>query len=452
MGAMPTTGEPDTRIPKHPITPLPPYPPLRLSWLVWGLAALFYLIGFFHRLAPAVMTQELMRDFDISAAALGNLSGFYFYSYWVMQIPAGILADGWGPQRLLTVGMLGSAVGSLLFAASSGMAAACLGRLLIGAGVSVAFVASLKLAAGWFPPLYYSMISGLVLFTGILGAVTAGVPLRLLVDAFGWRAVMVAAAALTAALAAATWRVVRNDPAERGYRSYAAALTASGETDRPSALASALTGVGEVFRYRNTGLLFLAPAGVVGTMLTFCGLWGVPYLTTHYGLSTAEAAALTSLLMITWAGASPFFGWLSDRCGRRKPLLIAGQVLAAAGWAVILFVPGLPIALLAAVAVATGLASATFIIIWPLAKETVPARLAGTITGVLNMGNMFGVTVLQPVVGWVLDRRWDSAVRDGVRTYGLEAYHAGFGLMMGWIVLGLLLFCLTRETYCRPSA
>ena len=205
-GALPITGVSDTRIPKHPNTPLPPYPPLRLSWLVWGLAALFYLIGFFHRLAPAVMTQELMRDFDISAAALGNLSGFYFYSYWVMQIPAGILADGWGPRRLLTVGMLGSAIGSLLFAASSGMTAACLGRLLIGACVSVAFVVSLKLAAGWFPPRYYSMISGLVLFTGILGAVSAGVPLRLLVDAFGWRAVMVAAAALTAGIAAVTWR------------------------------------------------------------------------------------------------------------------------------------------------------------------------------------------------------------------------------------------------------
>src|SRR5512139_1933901 len=102
MGAMPIAGVPNTQIPKHPDTPLPPYPPLRLAWLVWSLAALFYLIGFFHRLAPAVMTQELMREFDISAAALGNLSGFYFYSYWVMQIPAGILTDGWGPRRLLT--------------------------------------------------------------------------------------------------------------------------------------------------------------------------------------------------------------------------------------------------------------------------------------------------------------------------------------------------------------
>ena len=75
------------------LKPAPPYPPLRLAWLIWGLGSLFYVIGFFHRLAPAVMTQELMRDFDISAAALGNLSGFYFYSYWLMQIPTGILAN-----------------------------------------------------------------------------------------------------------------------------------------------------------------------------------------------------------------------------------------------------------------------------------------------------------------------------------------------------------------------
>jgi predicted MFS family arabinose efflux permease len=426
----------------------PSYPPLRLSWLVWGLAALFYLIGFFHRLAPAVMTQELMRDFDISAAALGNLSGFYFYSYWLMQIPTGVLADSLGPRRLLTYGALGSAIGSLLFASSPALLPACLGRLLIGAGVSVAFVVSLKLAAAWFPPRYYSMISGLGLFTGILGAVAAGVPLRLLVDAFGWRAVMVAAAALAGVLAVAIWRLVRDDPAERGYRSYADAPPAAGAADRPSPL----SGVGEVFRHRNTGLLFLAPAGMVGTTLTFCGLWGVPYLTTHYGLPTSEAAALTSLIMITWAGASPLFGWLSDRCGRRKPLLIAGQALSAIGWAVILFVPGLPVALLTVVALASALCSATFIIIWPLAKESVPARLAGTITGVLNMGNMFGVTVLQPAVGWVLDRRWDGAMRDGVRTFGLEAYQAGFGLMMGWVVLGLVLFCLTRETHCRQSA
>ena len=430
-----------------PLKPAPPYPPLRLAWLIWSLGSLFYVIGFFHRLAPAVMTQELMRDFDISAAALGNLSGFYFYSYWLMQIPTGILADSWGPRRLLTFGALGSAAGAILFALSPSMTWACLGRLLIGGCVSVAYVVTLKLAANWFPASYFSMISGLGLLAGVIGAVTAGVPLRLLVDGFGWRPVMLAAAAVAGVLAAVTWVLVRDDPGERGYRSYGV------RKPRPERRrGQALSGVVEVFRYANTWLLFFIPASLVGSVLTFCGLWGVPYLTTHYGLSTTEAAALTSLLMIAWAVASPVFGWLSDRMGRRKPLMIAGQALAGVGWAFILFAPGLPVWLLTLLMTATGICSASFIICWSLAKESVPAERAGTISGVINMGIMLGVTVLQPAVGWVLDRRWEGAVREGVRVYSLAAYQAGFWLMIGWILAALVLLFFARETRCRQMA
>ena len=312
----------------------------------------------------------------------------------------------------------------------------------------MAYVVNLKLAANWFPPSYFSMISGMGLLAGVLGAVTAGVPLRMLVDVFGWRAVMLAAAATTGVLAAVTWALVRDDPGERGYRSYGV------RKPRPEQAAGghALSGVVEVFRYANTWLLFFIPASLVGSVLTFCGLWGVPYLTTHYGLSTTEAAALTSLLMIAWAVASPVFGWLSDRMGRRKPLMIAGHVLAGVGWAFILFAPGLPVWLLTLLMTATGICSASFIICWSLAKESVPAERAGTISGVINMGIMLGVTVLQPAVGWVLDRRWEGAVREGVRVYSLAAYQAGFWLMMGWILAALVLLFFARETRCRQMA
>jgi len=81
-----------------------------------GLGALLYLIGFFHRVAPAVITSELVVEFSLSAAALGNLSAAYFYSYVAMQIPTGILADHWGPRRTLAAGAAVAAAGTLLFA------------------------------------------------------------------------------------------------------------------------------------------------------------------------------------------------------------------------------------------------------------------------------------------------------------------------------------------------
>jgi len=92
------------------------YPPAYLAWIIWGLGAALYFTGFYQRVAPAVMTDQLMTDFNIGAAALGNFSAFYFYSYFVMQVPTGILADYWGPRKLLTAGCLIAAFGTLLFA------------------------------------------------------------------------------------------------------------------------------------------------------------------------------------------------------------------------------------------------------------------------------------------------------------------------------------------------
>ncbi|MCZ7653572.1 MAG: MFS transporter [Rhodocyclaceae bacterium] len=114
------------------------YPPARLAWFVWGLGALLYLIGFYQRVAPAVITDRLMTDFAIGAAALGNLSAFYFYSYVAMQIPTGVIADRWGPRRLLTLGAGVAALGTLLFALAPNLWWASAGRLLIGGSVAVA--------------------------------------------------------------------------------------------------------------------------------------------------------------------------------------------------------------------------------------------------------------------------------------------------------------------------
>ncbi|HMY07207.1 MAG TPA: MFS transporter, partial [Accumulibacter sp.] len=118
--------------------PSRPHPPMTLAWTVWGLGALLYLIGFFQRVAPAVMTDRLMDEFSIGATELGNLSAFYFYSYVAMQIPTGILADRWGPRRLLSSGAAVAAIGSAFFAFSPTLWWANAGRLLIGASVAVA--------------------------------------------------------------------------------------------------------------------------------------------------------------------------------------------------------------------------------------------------------------------------------------------------------------------------
>jgi MFS family permease len=427
--------------------PLSP-PPLGLSWFVWGLGALFYLMGFFQRVAPAVMTTELMGEFQIGAAALGNLSGYYFYSYVAMQIPTGIIADAWGPRRLLSAGALVASAGTLVFALAPNLAWAGIGRLLIGGSVAVAFVGLLTLANCWFPQRFYAMVSGMALFCGIIGAVFAGPPLRLLIDRFGWRPAIAVSALVTFGICIAIWLLIRDYPHRKGYADHSAFRPGGARrTGR-----GVIMGILEVLRYRNTLLLFVIPGAVVGSVLTFSGLWGVPYLTTHYGLSASRAAAVTSSVLVAWALGGPLFGWLSDRWGYRKPLYIAGCAFTLLGWGTALYFENLPLSMRIAALLAAGFNSGCMIIGFAFAKESVPGNLAGTVSGVINMGVMTGPMLLQPAVGWVLDVQWQGQMHDGVRIYGLPAYRAGFSIMLAWVALSLLLLFFTRETRCEQIA
>jgi len=108
------------------------FSPMWLGWLMWGLVAMLYLLGFFQRMAPAVIADELMRDFQISGALLGNLSAAYFYAYAMMEIPSGLLVDKIGPRRLSTYACLFSAAGVMIFAWGTNIWFAYAGRFLVG--------------------------------------------------------------------------------------------------------------------------------------------------------------------------------------------------------------------------------------------------------------------------------------------------------------------------------
>jgi sugar phosphate permease len=416
-----------------------------LAWSIWALGACLYLIAFFQRVAPAVFTDQLMSEFDLSGAELGNLSAFYFYAYVAMQIPTGILADRYGPRRILAGGAAIAAMGSFVFAVAPSFAWAAGGRLLIGASVAVGFVSMMKLASHWFAPRQFALATGMALLMGVIGGVLAGVPLRLLVEAFGWRAIMAAVAAVSAALCLAIWLLVRDDPSERGFLGYA---ESGARHHEPTPV---LRGLAEVLSYRNIWLLTLVPIGFSGCVLTFAGLWGVPWLRQIYGLDATHAVAITSTLLVAWALGGPLLGNGSQRLGRRKPLYLASSSIALAGWAVVIYLAP-PLWLLVPLLAVIGFASGSLIIGFAWAKESVPLRLMGTAGGVCNMGPLIGGMVLQPGVGWLLDRGWQGAtLANGVRIYDAAAWQGGFTLMLVTAAASLVTLLATRETYCQQA-
>ena len=424
------------------------YPPVWLAASIWGIAALFYYAGFYQRVSPAVMTDELMRAFGIGAASLGNLSAFYLYFYVAMQIPTGILVDSWGARKLLIAGSIAAAAGALLFGSTNSFVLACTGRAIIGGATAVGWLVTLKLATHWFPARKFAMLSGLALCIGNIGALTALVPLRLAIQQFSWRPVVFVSGGAVLVVGLLAMLFVRNDPMDDGFASFAPASVHRHDVK----VWELLKGFKSIFAFRNTWLIFFAQGGLVGSMLAFTGLWGSPFLRARYGLAPTRAAAVCSVMVVCWAVASPFCGALSDRIARRKPIYVAGCMIAAAGWSILFYTSNLALPVFIAVAAVTSFASGAVVLGFAYSKESVPAKFLGTISGTTNIGNMIGPALLQPAIGWVLDRHWTGMMVNGAHVYDLHAFRLGFLLMIGWLLLSSLLLSFTKETYCRQSA
>jgi MFS family permease len=153
------------------------------------------------------MVEELMRDFAVGGAVLGNLSAVYFYAYAGLQVPVGMLVDRVGPRRLMTWAAVLAAFGSFVFAASGGVAIASLGRLMVGAGAAVSWIGTLVMVTRLFPPARFALLAGVAQAVGMAGAVFGQAPLGAAVAAVGWRPTMTALAAAGLLLAAGLWAV-----------------------------------------------------------------------------------------------------------------------------------------------------------------------------------------------------------------------------------------------------
>jgi predicted MFS family arabinose efflux permease len=366
--------------------------------IVFGIALAAYVLSFFHRTAPAAIAGELAKSFAIQSAVLGTLAATYFYVYTLLQLPVGVLADTLGPRRILALGSLVAAAGSLVFALAPAWEVAAIGRTLVGVGVSVAFISILKIASTWFPANRFATLAGLTLFAGNLGAVVAGAPLAWIVGQASWRTVFVALAALSFALAVACWLLVRDRPELAGFARMNAVAPATQPAVRwTGALATVLANPA-------TWPGFFVNVGIGGSYLAFAGLWAVPWLEQTYGQSRVVAAEHASLLLVGVAFGALAVGMISDRLRNRHMVMRVYALLYLLTWIPFVLHVDWPPAAMLACFLLMGLAIPGFTLSWTIAKEVNRPEHAGMATSVVNVGIFLGTGILQPLVGVVLDR------------------------------------------------
>jgi predicted MFS family arabinose efflux permease len=403
-----------------------------------GVVAAAYVLSFFQRFAPAGIAPDLAAAFHTSAASLGVLAATYFYVYTVMQIPTGILADTLGPRRILVLGAIVGGIGSFLFGFAPTLDWALAGRTLIGLGVSVTFIAMLKLIAVWFEENRFATMVGVCMLVGNMGSVLAGAPLSGIAQVTGWRGIFIGIGVISLALAAACWLLVRDRP-DAGQAAHGARF------DRTVVI----TGLLSVLKNRATWPAILVNTGMSGAFFTFAGLWATPYLMQVHGLERSVAATHLSLWFGGFAVGCFFIGTLSDRIGRRKPVLIIASHLYVALWLIWLSGVAMPLAASYALFAVMGLSTAGFSLTWACAKEVNPPLLSGMSTSVANMGGFFAGALLQPLVGWLMDLGWKGEMLAGARLYDLAAWRGGVLVVTLCAVIGAIASWRIVETRCR---
>jgi MFS family permease len=412
-------------------------PDLAASWrplLAWALASLFFCYGFVQRVSPSVMVEELMRDFSAGAAILGNLSAFYFYAYAALQIPVGLLMDRIGPRRLMTAAAAAAAAGSVLFAASGAIEGAYLGRLLIGAGAAFSWVGVLTVLTQWFPAHRFALFTGMAQAVGMAGAIFGQAPLALSVGQIGWRPTLLVIAAIGFAIAAGLWLVVRD-------RQHEAASSEGIGTSLRVLLGNRETWLNAVF-----GLSMTAP------ILAFGALWAVPYLATLHGIDRAAAAGVVSFMFVGWAIGAPFVGWLSDRIGARKPVMITGALVNIVSYLALIQLPELPLAAVSAAVFVNGVGASAMVLAFACAREHNPPQMSSTAMAIVNVAVIGSGALFQPLVGVLLDLQWQGETAGGVRVYSPEAFRFALSQISIAGVGGLCAVLLMKESLARRPA
>jgi len=374
---------------------------IRYRWVIFWILACGYVLVYFHRLCPAVVAVEMMRDLKTGGALTGFLGAAYFYPYAVMQLPAGLLSDSWGPRNTITLFFAVAFIGSVILGAASSVFFAILGRTLVGLGVAMLFVPTMKILAEWFRMREFAFMTGMLMALGGLGSLFAATPLALLSSWIGWRYSFILVGVLTLVLAVLVWIFVRDRPHDFGWP----------PPEEPVQSATSAIGLMESVRRVFTCKAFW-PIAVwfffdCGIFFSFGGLWGGPYLIQVYGLSKAQAAQILSMLAVGMIIGSPLLSYLSTNIFRaRKPVLVLSSIiLVGLTTPLAFFTATIPLALLYVLCLGLGVFSAAIVVIgFTTNKELFPVQIAGTATGIVNLFPFAGGAVFQPLLGYFLER------------------------------------------------
>lgn len=372
------------------------------------------------------MLPQLSEAFGVSALGVASIVGMFYYGYSPFSLVAGAALDRFGAKRIIPIGAALVGVGSLLFGTGN-LVAANVGRFLQGAGGVFALVGAVYLITRNFPASWVASFIGVTQMFGMAGGSAGQFCVGpLLKGGLPWGRFWIYTGIVGLGIGAALLLLLPKEEQRPA--------AGQGEWKR-------LLGSLKAVFFNRQSLLCGAIAGLLFIPTTIFGMtWGVRFLQEGRGREYEQAVSLAATVPLGWIVGCPLLGFISDRLGRRKPVILGGTLVLLAVLAWVLF--GVPEVLRGpVVGLLMGVASGAAMLPYTVIKEANPPQLGGTATGVINFLNFTFSALLGPVFASRL-----AAVSEGADRMALEHYQAGFKPLLFGVLAALILTFFLKET------
>jgi MFS family permease len=397
----------------------------RIVVAAWLLTAVFYFYQYSMRSAPAVMVPELSEAFGLTAVGVASLVGLFYWGYAPFSLVAGVCMDQLGPRKVVPLGAATVAIGSILFSTADPTLGS-IGRFMQGAGGVFALIGAVYLVSAYMPASRAATLIGATQMFGMAGG-SAGqfVVGPMIAGGVSWNSFWLAMGFIGLPIAFLLFLLIPRPQASPGKRA--------------AGLGPAIRAMGTVFMNPQSILCGLIAGLFFIPTTIFDMVWGVRYLQEAHDLPYSVAVLRSASVPFGWIIGCPLLGWLTDRIGRRKPVIVGAGLVLLGCLALILFLPAgtfPPYTL----GLLTGIASGAAMIPYTVIKEANRPEHAGTATGVINFLNF----ALTAILGPIFASRLIEASQGGERDLG--HYQATFAPLLVGVALAILLALVLRET------
>lgn len=394
------------------------------AWLVWGVGVFAYLVAITQRTSFGVAGLAATERFSATASALSAFTVIQLVVYAGLQIPVGVLVDRFGPRVMIATGAALMALGQLQLAAATTVPAGVVGRIFVGAGDAMTFIAVLRLIPLWFPVLRVPLLTQMTGQLGQFGQLISIAPFAFVLHAAGWSTAFVGLAALGVLACVLAVSLLRDaPPGAQGYLNKRSLKETGGD-------------LGTAWRQPGTRLGLWSHFATQFSGTVFVLTWGYPFLVSGQGLTPGTASVLLSLFVVVGIICGPFLGsWVGRHPLRRSTMVLTVAFAIVAAWAAVLLWPGpSPLWLLVLLVLVLAIGGPASMIAFDFARTFNPSHRIGTATGIVNVGGFFAALVTMYVVGLILDLLNGAHVFSG-GLYSLDAFRIAFSFQ--FLVLGI---------------